>query len=74
MMAKVSKGSNAWDDDDHSDVNDDLDDDENIRIVDDNYFSDNVSVLCVNNSDSSNSRDLVHGFDQLSVPHHFVPG
>ena len=42
--------------------------------ADDDYFSDNVSILSVNNSDSPDSRDLVHGFDQLSVPHHFVPG
>ena len=40
---------------------------------DDYYLSDDVSILSVNNSDSSNSRDLIHRFDQLGVPHHLVP-
>ena len=60
------------DGDDGEDVDDEgyHDDDD---LEDENYFGDDISVLSVNNCNSSNSRDLVQRLDQLGVAHHLVP-
>ena len=52
---------------------DDDDDDDDDNLEDENYFGNDISVLSVNNGNSSNSRDLVQRLDQLGVAHHLVP-
>ena len=55
----------------HNDLSTSDDDDDDLE--DENYFGDDISVLSVNNCNSSNSRDLVQRLDQLGVAHHLVP-